>query len=110
MTLLKLDFIDWLSFKDVLPFEGVDTTFAEFCAQYSAVQTNWAYTYAAIIGIIILLIMNVILLVAGTFMDVTPAILIFTPLFLPIVQTFGMSPIQFGMILVYIPATIGRKS
>lgn len=51
--------------------------------------------------IIILLIMNVILLIAGTFMDVTPAILIFTPLFLPIVQTFGMSPIQFGLILVY---------
>ena len=51
--------------------------------------------------IIILLIMNVILLVAGTFMDVTPAILIFTPLFLPIVKTFGMNPIQFGLILVY---------
>ncbi len=54
--MLKLDFIDWLSYKDILPFEGVSTTFAEFCAQYSAVQTNWAYTYAAIIGIIILLI------------------------------------------------------
>ena len=51
--------------------------------------------------ILILLIMNVILLVAGTFMDVTPAILIFTPLFLPIVKTFGMSPVQFGLILVY---------
>lgn len=51
--------------------------------------------------VIILLIMNVILLVAGTFMDVTPAILIFTPLFLPVVQTFGMSPVQFGLILVY---------
>lgn len=61
---------------------------------------------AALLGltnnpIIILLIMNVILLVAGTFMDVTPAILIFTPLFLPIVKTFGMDPIQFGLILVY---------
>ena len=51
--------------------------------------------------VIILLIMNVILLIAGTFMDVTPAILIFTPLFLPIVKTFGMDPIQFGLILVY---------
>lgn len=51
--------------------------------------------------IIILLIMNLILLVAGTFMDVTPAILIFTPLFLPIVQTFGMDPIHFGLVLVY---------
>ncbi|MBQ2426451.1 MAG: TRAP transporter large permease subunit [Lachnospiraceae bacterium] len=50
---------------------------------------------------VILLIMNVILLVAGTFMDVTPAILIFTPLFLPIVKTFGMHPVQFGLILVY---------
>ena len=34
-------------------------------------------------------------------MDVTPAILIFTPLFLPIVSTFGMHPVQFGLILVY---------
>ena len=51
--------------------------------------------------IIILLIMNVILLIAGTFMDVTPAILIFTPLFLPIVKTFGMHPGHFGLILVY---------
>ncbi len=50
---------------------------------------------------IILLIMNLILLIAGTFMDVTPAILIFTPLFLPIVKTFGMDPVQFGLILVY---------
>jgi len=49
----------------------------------------------------ILLIMNVILLISGTFMDVTPAILIFTPLFLPICQGFGMSAIQFGLILVY---------
>lgn len=52
-------------------------------------------------SIIILLIMNLILLVAGTFMDVTPAILIFTPLFLPIVKTFGMNAVQFGLILVY---------
>lgn len=50
---------------------------------------------------VILLIMNIILLIAGTFMDVTPAILIFTPLFLPIVKTFGMDPVQFGLILVY---------
>ncbi len=61
---------------------------------------------AALLGltsnpIIILMIMNVILLISGTFMDVTPAILIFTPLFLPVVQTFGMHPVQFGLILVY---------
>lgn len=61
---------------------------------------------AALLGItdnriILLLIMNVLLLIAGTFMDVTPAILIFTPLFLPVVKTFGMNPVQFGLILVY---------
>ena len=47
------------------------------------------------------IIILLILLVSGTFMDVTPAIMIFTPLFLPIVKTFGMNPIHFGLILVY---------
>ena len=50
---------------------------------------------------VLLLIMNVILLIAGTFMDVTPAILIFTPLFLPIAQSFGMNPVHFGLMLTY---------
>lgn len=50
---------------------------------------------------LILLLMNLILLFVGTFMDVTPAILIFTPIFLPIVKSFGMSPIQFGIIIVF---------
>lgn len=50
---------------------------------------------------IILLLMNLILLFVGTFMDVTPAILIFTPIFLPIVRSFGMSAIQFGIIIVF---------
>ena len=51
--------------------------------------------------VVILLIMNVILLIVGTFMDLTPAILIFTPIFLPVVQSFGMDPIHFGMVLVF---------
>ncbi len=51
--------------------------------------------------IVLLLIINIILLISGTFMDVTPAILIFTPLFLPIVETFGMHPVHFGLIIVY---------
>lgn len=50
---------------------------------------------------IILLLMNILLLFIGTFMDVTPAILIFTPIFLPIVKSFGMSPVQFGIIIVF---------
>ncbi|WP_294762742.1 TRAP transporter large permease [uncultured Fusobacterium sp.] len=50
---------------------------------------------------LILLLMNLLLLFIGTFMDVTPAILIFTPIFLPIVQSFGMSAVQFGIIIVF---------
>lgn len=51
--------------------------------------------------IIILLIMNVVLLIVGTFMDPTPAVLIFTPIFLPIVTSFGMHPVHFGIMLVF---------
>lgn len=56
LQFLKLDFIDWVSFKDIFPIEGVTTSLAEFAAQYADVQTNWAYTYAGLIGIIILII------------------------------------------------------
>ena len=49
--------------------------------------------------IIIYLLINIILLVVGTFMDPTPAILIFTPIFLPICTSLGMSAVQFGIVL-----------
>ena len=51
--------------------------------------------------IVILLIMNVLLLFLGTFMDPTPAILIFTPIFLPIVMSFGMHPVHFGIMMTF---------
>lgn len=50
--------------------------------------------------IIILLLINVILLFVGTFMDMTPAVLIFTPIFLPIVVEMGIDPIHFGIIMI----------
>ncbi|WP_256842009.1 TRAP transporter large permease [Ornithinimicrobium cryptoxanthini] len=50
---------------------------------------------------IILFMMLVVLLMVGTFMDPTPAILIFTPIFLPIVTTFDMDPVHFGTVIVY---------
>ena len=51
-------------------------------------------------GIVILLLINVILLCVGIFMDITPAVLIFTPIFLPIAVTLGIDPIHFGIIMV----------
>lgn len=50
---------------------------------------------------VILLIINLILLFVGVFMDMTPAVLIFTPIFLPIVESqLGLSPVHFGIIMV----------
>ena len=49
---------------------------------------------------IILLIINIVLLIVGTFMDMSPAILIFTPIFLPIATNLGLSPIHFGIMML----------
>lgn len=50
--------------------------------------------------IIIILIINTILLLVGIFMDMTPAVLIFTPIFLPIVTATGMDPLHFGIMMI----------
>ena len=50
--------------------------------------------------IIIFILINLILLGVGVFMDITPAILIFTPIFLPVVTELGMDPVHFGIVMV----------
>jgi tripartite ATP-independent transporter DctM subunit len=50
--------------------------------------------------VVLLLIINLILLAVGTFMDMTPAVLIFTPIFLPVVKNLGVHPLHFGIILI----------
>ncbi|MEX0929352.1 MAG: TRAP transporter large permease [Balneolales bacterium] len=49
---------------------------------------------------VILIIINIILLSVGAFLDMTPAVLIFTPIFLPVVMELGMDPVHFGIIMV----------
>jgi len=51
--------------------------------------------------LIILLIINIILLIVGIFMDMTPAVLIFTPIFLPIVLDLGVDPVHFGIMMTF---------
>ena len=51
--------------------------------------------------IVILLMINIILLIVGTFMDMTPACLIFTPIFLPVCTALGMNTIHFGIMLIF---------
>ncbi len=60
---------------------------------------------AALLGLsdnplIILLTINILLLFVGTFMDMTPAVLIFTPIFLPVVTSLGMHEVHFGIMLI----------
>jgi tripartite ATP-independent transporter DctM subunit len=50
--------------------------------------------------IAILLLINLLLLIVGIFMDLTPAVLIFTPIFLPVAVALGMSPLHFGIMLI----------
>ncbi len=49
---------------------------------------------------VILIMINLLLLIVGTFMDMTPAVLIFTPIFLPVVTALGVDPIHFGIMMV----------
>ena len=60
---------------------------------------------AALLGlsenpILILLTINLVLLVVGTFMDMTPAVLIFTPIFLPVALSLGMHEVHFGIMMI----------
>ncbi|MBP2831469.1 TRAP transporter large permease [Aquimarina sp. U1-2] len=50
--------------------------------------------------IVIMIVINLILLFVGVFMDMTPAVLIFTPIFLPIVTNIGIDPVHFGIIMI----------
>ena len=51
--------------------------------------------------LVLLLIINIALLVVGMFMDMTPALLIFTPIFLPVVKDLGMDPVHFGVMMTF---------
>lgn len=50
--------------------------------------------------VLLLLMINAILLAVGTFMDMTPAILIFTPIFLPVAERLGLHPLHFGIVMI----------
>ncbi len=92
---------------------SVTTTAVVMLLIGTSMSMSWVMSYADIpqtvsdvlLGlsdnkIIILIIINVTLLCVGVFMDMTPAVLIFTPIFLPVVKDLGMDPIHFGIIMV----------
>lgn len=73
----------------VMAFSGIPNALSEAMLSFTDSPT------------VILILIMVILLVVGTFMDPTPAILIFVPIFLPIVTEFGVHPIHFGLMVTF---------
>ena len=97
----------------VIILRSVRTTAIVLLLVATSIGLSWIMAYEnipqnvseALLGIsnnpiMILLIINLILLFVGIFMDMTPAVLIFTPIFLPIVTALGVDPVHFGIIMV----------
>jgi len=85
----------------VLLLIGVSSTFGYLIALYEVAEI----TGKALAGIssepwVIFLLVNLLLFFLGTFLDMAPTILICTPIFLPICAQYGMSPVQFGMLML----------
>ena len=104
-----------IELKDVssILLETTKTTAIVMLLIATSVAMSWVMSYESIPQeisagllsisnnpIIILIIINLILLFVGIFMDMTPAVLIFTPIFLPIVTQMGIDPIHFGIIMI----------
>jgi len=110
--LIAMFFYKTVTVKDIYPMlkEAVLTTgtITFLLATSSMMSFAMAFTgipqaiSAAILGLttnkfLILLLVNVVLLIVGMFMDVGPAILIFTPIFLPVITSVGVDPVHFGL-------------
>ncbi len=104
--------IGWGDLPDILLQSGI-TTGIVFLLIGTSSAMSWILAYenvpqrasASLLSfsdnpIIVLLIINAILLAVGVFMDMTPAVLIFTPIFLPVATALGMHPVHFGMVMI----------
>ncbi len=80
----------------------VSATFLGWNLAYGQLPQKMATALLAISEnpLVILLIINIILLIVGTFSDIAPNILILTPIFLPIILRLGINPVHFGIIVV----------
>lgn len=104
-----------ITFKDISPIllETIKTSAIVLLLVSTSIAMSWVMSYENIPQeisntllavsdnpIVILILINLILLFVGVFMDMTPAVLIFTPIFLPVVTSLGMDPIHFGIIMI----------
>jgi tripartite ATP-independent transporter DctM subunit len=85
----------------ILLLIGISATFGYLISLYSVAElTGKALASISTSPWMIFFLVNLILFVLGTFLDMAATILICTPLFLPICQQFGMDPVQFGMVML----------
>jgi tripartite ATP-independent transporter DctM subunit len=85
----------------VLLLIGISNTFGYLISIYSVAQiTADALSSISTSPIVIFFLVNLILFLLGTFLDMAATILICTPIFLPICMQFGMGPVQFGMLML----------
>jgi len=85
----------------VLALIGISAAFGYFMAYYSVpdLAGQWMAGISTSPWVIFLLI-NIVLFVLGTFLDMAPTILVCTPIFMPIAEKFGMDPIQFAIVML----------
>ena len=85
----------------ILLLIGISATFGYLISLYGVAElTGAALEQMTTTPWVIFLLVNVILFVLGTFLDMAATILLCTPIFLPICMKFGMDPVQFGMVLL----------
>ena len=112
VTLFVYRQMTWNDFKHAT-FGAVRTTAMVLLIIGMAAALSWLMAFlkvpAALVAwmntisenpIIILLLINVLMLVLGTFMDMGPTIIICTPIFLPVAQAYGIDPVHFGVIMI----------
>ena len=86
----------------VMLMVGVSMTMSWLLASTGSVKMlGDAITAFSSDPIVLLLLFNVLLLLLGTFLDITPGLLIFTPIFLPVAMKLGISPVHFGIIITF---------
>ncbi len=89
------------TFSPILFILAASTAFSRVLTLMQVPQTVSAFILGHFSNaVVILLVINAFLLIVGMVMDTTPAILILTPILLPIVEAIGMDPVQFGVIMV----------
>jgi len=112
VTIFVYRTLSWEDFK-AATFAAVRTTAMVLMVIGCAASFGWLLAYTRVPAsmvemlqqvsdnpIVILLLLNVVLLILGTFMDMSPLIVITTPIFLPVAVAFGVDPVHFGVILI----------